>query len=193
MTTRKSRQPGLRYRRGGIRRQRLRLTADEPPSGLLDAPARRRPELHRHRRRIRAGFPGTRAASRNPSSAETHRQTRPRGGRRSKVGMDMGNGHKGLLRCLYRAGSWRPATMLSADRLPDLTSHTDDPHTDLEETLSTYGELIGRVSSTGHRRLPTTTPGAPRSARSCLADLLPSYQSLPEYNCGADRADYETN
>ena len=138
--------------------------------------------------------PGTRAASRKPHRqvAETHRQTRPHGDRQQ--GRD-GHGQwpQRSLRRLYRAGPGALATT-PADRLPGpYQSHTDDPHTDLEETLSTYGELIkkGKV-----RVIGASNYDARRllEARQVSARLnLPSYQSLqPEYNL-YDRADYETN
>lgn len=110
----------------------------------------------------------------------------------SKVGMDMGNGHKGLSAAYIEQALERSLRRLQTDYLDLYQSHTDDPHTDLEETLSTYGELIkkGKVRVIGAsnydaRRL---------EARQVSARLhLPSYQSLqPEYNL-YDRADYETN
>ncbi len=86
-----------------------------------------------------------------------------------------------------RYDACRPTTWTSTSRT------LDDPHTDLEETLSTYGELIkkGKV-----RVIGASNYDARRllEARQVSARLnLPSYQSLqPEYNL-YDRADYETN
>ncbi|MCO3223817.1 aldo/keto reductase [Pseudomonas aeruginosa] len=111
----------------------------------------------------------------------------------SKVGMDMGNGHKGLSAAYIEQALERSLRRLQTDYLDLYQSHTDDPHTDLEETLSTYGELIkkGKV-----RVIGASNYDARRllEARQVSARLhLPSYQSLqPEYNL-YDRADYETN
>ncbi len=124
--------------------------------------------------------------------AETHRQTRPHGDRQQ--GRD-GHGQwpQRSLRRLYRAALERSLRRLQTDYLDLYQSHTDDPHTDLEETLSTYGELIkkGKV-----RVIGASNYDARRllEARQVSARLnLPSYQSLqPEYNL-YDRADYETN
>ncbi|MBG6935297.1 aldo/keto reductase [Pseudomonas aeruginosa] len=111
----------------------------------------------------------------------------------SKVGMDMGNGHKGLSAAYIEQALERSLRRLQTDYLDLYQSHTDDPHTDLEETLSTYGELIkkGKV-----RVIGASNYDARRllEARQVSARLnLPSYQSLqPEYTL-YDRADYETN
>ncbi|MGV5108807.1 aldo/keto reductase [Pseudomonas aeruginosa] len=111
----------------------------------------------------------------------------------SKVGMDMSNGHKGLSAAYIEQALERSLRRLQTDYLDLYQSHTDDPHTDLEETLSTYGELIkkGKV-----RVIGASNYDARRllEARQVSARLhLPSYQSLqPEYNL-YDRADYETN
>lgn len=86
----------------------------------------------------------------------------------SKVGMDMGNGHKGLSAAYIEQALERSLRRLQTDYLDLYQSHTDDPHTDLEETLSTYGELIkkGKVRVIGasnydaRRRLPGTARGA---------------------------------
>lgn len=95
----------------------------------------------------------------------------------SKVGMDMGNGHKGLSAAYIEQALERSLRRLQTDYLDLYQSHTDDPHTDLEETLSTYGELIkkGKVRVIG---APTTTPGASsKHAR-----------SAPGLTCRATRA-----
>ncbi|MDF5996593.1 aldo/keto reductase [Pseudomonas aeruginosa] len=66
--------------------------------------------------------------------AETHRQTRPHGDRQQ--GRD-GHGQwpQAPIRRLYRAGPERSLRRLQTDYLDLYQSHTDDPHTDLEETL----------------------------------------------------------
>ncbi|MBH9406727.1 aldo/keto reductase [Pseudomonas aeruginosa] len=111
----------------------------------------------------------------------------------SKVGMDMGNGHKGLSAAYIEQALERSLRRLQPDYLDLYQSHTDDPHTDLEETLSTYGELIkkGKVRVIGASNYDARRLLEARQVSARLT--LPSYQSLqPEYNL-YDRADYETN
>lgn len=110
----------------------------------------------------------------------------------TKVGMDMGNGHKGLSAAYIEQAVEHSLQRLQTDYIDLYQSHCDDTHTSLEETLGAYAELVkkGKVRVIGAsnydgRRL--------REAREVAEHLhLPSYQSLqPNYNL-YDRADYET-
>lgn len=89
----------------------------------------------------------------------------------SKVGMDMGNGHKGLSAAYIEQALERSLRRLQTDYLDLYQSHTDDPHTDLEETLSTYGELIkkGKVRVIGaSSKRARSAPGLTcRATRAC--------------------------
>ncbi|XEG71362.1 aldo/keto reductase [Pseudomonas sp. abacavir_1] len=110
----------------------------------------------------------------------------------TKVGMDMGNGHKGLSAAYIEQAVEHSLQRLQTDYIDLYQSHCDDTHTSLEETLGAYAELVkkGKVRAIGAsnydgRRL--------REAREVAEHLhLPSYQNLqPNYNL-YDRADYET-
>ncbi|MED5606860.1 MULTISPECIES: aldo/keto reductase [Pseudomonas] len=110
----------------------------------------------------------------------------------TKVGMDMGNGHKGLSAAYIEQAVERSLQRLQTDYIDLYQSHCDDTHTSLEETLGAYAELVAKgkvrvigASNYDGRRL--------REAREVAERLhLPSYQSLqPNYNL-YDRADYET-
>lgn len=110
----------------------------------------------------------------------------------TKVGMDMGGGHKGLSAAYIEQAVEASLKRLQTDHIDLYQSHSDDTHTALEETLGAYARLIekGKVRAIGAsnhdaRRL--------REAHALCERLnLPSYQSLqPNYNL-YDRADYET-
>ncbi|SDH61279.1 aldo/keto reductase [Pseudomonas panipatensis] len=110
----------------------------------------------------------------------------------TKVGMDMGNGHKGLSAAYIEQAVERSLQRLQTDRIDLYQAHCDDSHTSLEETLGAFAELIdkGKVRVIGAsnydaRRL--------REAKTVAEHLgLPCYQCLqPNYNL-YDRADYET-
>lgn len=110
----------------------------------------------------------------------------------TKVGMDMGNGHKGLSAAYIEQAVEHSLQRLQTDYIDLYQSHCDDTHTSLEETLGAYAELVNKgkvrvigASNYDGRRL--------REAREVAEHLqLPSYQSLqPNYNL-YDRADYET-
>ena len=110
----------------------------------------------------------------------------------TKVGMDMGNGFKGLAPAYIEQAVERSLQRLQTDRIDLYQAHCDDAHTPLEDTLGAFADLVekGKVRAIGAsnydaRRL--------REAKA-IADQLgvPCYQSLqPNYNL-YDRADYET-
>ncbi|MGA4815722.1 aldo/keto reductase [Pseudomonas aeruginosa] len=171
-------------------------TADESTSfKAAGRPARRRPELHRHRRRIFAL--GSRAPGRRVETLIG--KWLKRTGKRdrmviaSKVGMDMGNGQRPLRR-LYRAGPGALATT-PADRLPGPlpVAHRRSPQRPGGNPFHLWRTDQER-QGTGHRRLQPTTPGASsKRARSAPGLTCRATRACnPEYNL-YDRADYETN
>src|SRR5947208_5595384 len=80
-----------------------------------------------------------------------------RGGNRAKVvlatkvGMDMGDGEKGLSPAYIRRAVERSLNRLQTDTIDLYQSHQDDPATPLDETLAAFGELIrqGKVRAIG--------------------------------------------
>jgi aryl-alcohol dehydrogenase-like predicted oxidoreductase len=69
----------------------------------------------------------------------------------TKVGMDMGGKNKGLSRAHIRHSIEESLRRLQTERIDLYQSHTDDPETSMEETLSTYAELVreGKVRAIG--------------------------------------------
>jgi aryl-alcohol dehydrogenase-like predicted oxidoreductase len=109
----------------------------------------------------------------------------------TKVGMDMGNGKKGLSKAYILAGAEDSLRRLQTDYIDLYQSHEDDPSTPLEETLEAHAQLIkqGKVRAIGasnykaERLAEALNVGRQRK--------LPRYESLqPFYNL-YDRADYE--
>lgn len=109
----------------------------------------------------------------------------------TKVGMEMGDGGKGLRKDAIFKAVEDSLTRLQTDRIDLYQSHLDDPETPLEETISAYDILIrqGKVRAIGasnHSAARLKEALATSAARN-----LPAYISLqPEYNL-YDRAGYE--
>jgi aryl-alcohol dehydrogenase-like predicted oxidoreductase len=109
----------------------------------------------------------------------------------TKVGKDMGDGRTGLSRRWIRQAVHDSLARLQTDRIDLYQSHDDDPSAPLEETLSTYAELIreGKVRAIG-----ASNHSAPRLAEALAVSArmkLPRYESLqPLFNL-YDRAAYE--
>ena len=111
----------------------------------------------------------------------------------TKVGMDMGDGKKGLSRSHVVRSADDSLRRLQTDYIDLYQSHTDDPETPFEETLGAYAELIkqGKVSAIGasnHKgdRLAAALEVSRKNG-------LPAYQSLqPNYSL-IERSEYETN
>lgn len=109
----------------------------------------------------------------------------------TKVGMEMAPGRKGLSRNYVFKAVEDSLKRLQTDYIDLYQSHTDDPETPLEETLSAYQELMqqGKVRAIGASnysaaRLAEALEVSKRSG-------LPRYESLqPLYNL-YDREDYE--
>ena len=119
------------------------------------------------------------------------------GGRRDKVviatklGMEMPGQGKGLSRAYMMEAVERSLKRLGTDHIDLYQSHTDDPGTPLEETLSAFGELIkaGKVRAIG-----ASNYSAPRLAEALKLSKdegLPRYETLqPWYNLH-DRDQFE--
>jgi aryl-alcohol dehydrogenase-like predicted oxidoreductase len=101
----------------------------------------------------------------------------------TKVGMDMGNGNKGLSRQHIARSIDASLKRLQTDHVDLYQSHTDDTETSFEETLEAYARLIeaGKV-----RVIGASNHTAERLAAALDVserDGLPRYESLqPNYN-----------
>lgn len=110
----------------------------------------------------------------------------------TKVGMDMGNGHKGLSAVYIEQALERSLKRLQTDYIDLYQSHCDDAHTSMEETMGAFAEAVERGKA---RVIGASNLDAKRLREAhdvCTRLKLPQYQSLqPNYNL-YDRADYET-
>ena len=101
----------------------------------------------------------------------------------TKVGMDMGEGRRGLAKDYIRASAEASLRRLQVDVIDLYQSHEDDPKTPLEETLAAYAELIaaGKVRAIG-----ASNYSAARLSEALAVSAkhgLPRYESLqPLYN-----------
>jgi aryl-alcohol dehydrogenase-like predicted oxidoreductase len=111
----------------------------------------------------------------------------------TKVGMDLGDGKKGLSRDYIIRAAEASLKRLQTDHIDLYQSHTDDQTVPLEETLSAYRALIeqGKVTIIGASNYKA---GRLREAIDIAKrESLPTYQTLqPEYNL-YDRQDFEQN
>lgn len=109
----------------------------------------------------------------------------------TKVGLDMGEGRKGLSKAYITHAVEDSLKRLKTDYIDLYQSHTDDTSTPLQETLEAYDQLIkqGKVRAIGASNYaPERLAQALHTARQ---NGLPLYQSLqPHYNL-YDRADFE--
>lgn len=109
----------------------------------------------------------------------------------TKVGMDMGDGRKGLRPEWIRQAVDDSLRRLQTDRIDLYQAHTDDTETPLGDTLGAFAELIkaGKVRAIG-----ASNYSAPRlkQALDLSARLsLPRYETLqPQFNL-LDRAGFE--
>jgi len=111
----------------------------------------------------------------------------------TKVGMDMGDGQKGLARKYILEEVEQSLRRLKTDHIDLYQSHIDDKDTPLDETLEAYARLIeqGKVRAIG----ASNYKGDRLSEAIELAEKsgLPVYRTLqPEYNL-YDRQEYETD
>ena len=111
----------------------------------------------------------------------------------TKVGLDMGDGKKGLSASYIQRAADDSLARLQTDYIDLYQSHTDDTETPLEETLGAFAQLIEQSK--------VRAIGASNYSGKRLAEALevsrkhgyPRYESLqPNYNL-YDRAEYETD
>ncbi len=110
----------------------------------------------------------------------------------TKVGMDMGDGKKGLRREYIVRALEDSLRRLQTDYVDLYQSHTDDADTPQEETLATYADLVrqGKVRVIGASNFSVERLAQARAVSQ--QHDYPLYQTLqPEYNL-YDRADFET-
>ncbi len=111
----------------------------------------------------------------------------------TKVGMDMGDGKKGLSKKHILCSAEDSLRRLQTDYIDLYQSHVDDPDTPLEETLGAYAELIeqGKVRAIGASNHKAERLAAALETSKKLG--LPTYQTLqPNYSL-IERAEYENN
>ncbi len=109
----------------------------------------------------------------------------------TKVGMEMGDGSKGLKKDNILKSVEDSLKRLQTDHIDLYQSHTDDEETALEETLSAYDTLIkqGKVRAIGASNY--TAARLWQALDISASKNLPAYASLqPEYNL-YDRAGFE--
>ncbi|HUK47930.1 MAG TPA: aldo/keto reductase [Terriglobales bacterium] len=101
----------------------------------------------------------------------------------TKVGMDMGNGRKGLSRKHILRSADESLARLQTDYIDLYQSHTEDKETPQEETLEAYAELIksGKVRAIGASNFRAQT--LRHALELSQQKGLPRYDSLqPHYN-----------
>jgi aryl-alcohol dehydrogenase-like predicted oxidoreductase len=109
----------------------------------------------------------------------------------TKLGIEIAPGKKGLSRAYMQKAVEDSLRRLQTDYIDLYQSHRDDPETPIEETLSSYADLIrqGKV-----REIGASNFSADRLAESLkisTAKGLPRYQSLqPQYSL-VERAEFE--
>jgi aryl-alcohol dehydrogenase-like predicted oxidoreductase len=111
----------------------------------------------------------------------------------TKVGMEMGDGKKGLSKSHILRSAEDSLRRLQTDYIDLYQSHIDDPDTPLEETLGAYTQLIkqGKVRAIGasNHKAERLTAALETSRKSGL----PAYQTLqPNYSL-IERTEYESN
>lgn len=111
----------------------------------------------------------------------------------TKVGMDMGDGRKGLRKKYILSEVEASLKRLQTDRIDLYQSHQDDESTPILETLEAYDQLIreGKVRVIGASNF---TGARLNEAIHCASERsMPIYQTLqPEYNLYS-RRQYETD
>lgn len=110
----------------------------------------------------------------------------------TKVGMEMGDGGKGLSKAYILREVEASLKRLQTDYIDLYQSHKDDPESPLEETLEAYAELIkqGKVRAIGASNY--NAERLEEALRLSKEHGYPRYESLqPLYNL-YDRQEYET-
>jgi aryl-alcohol dehydrogenase-like predicted oxidoreductase len=111
----------------------------------------------------------------------------------TKVGMDMGDGNKGLKRDYILRACEASLKRLQTDYIDLYQSHQDDPETPIEESLRAHEDLIkqGKVRAIGASNY--TGERLKAALNTSREKGLPRYESLqPNYNF-YDRQDYESD
>ena len=111
----------------------------------------------------------------------------------TKVGMDMGDGKKGLSKSHILRSAEDSLRRLQTDYIDLYQSHIDDPDTPLEETLGAYAELIkqGKVRAIGASNHKAESLAA--ALETSRKSGLPAYQTLqPNYSL-IERTEYESH
>lgn len=109
----------------------------------------------------------------------------------TKVGMDLGDGKKGLAKSYILRAVEDSLKRLQTDYIDLYQSHVDDQETPLEQTLEAYDQLVkaGKVRAVGASNYDATRLA--RAIEISRAQGLPRYESLqPNYNL-YDRAGFE--
>ena len=111
----------------------------------------------------------------------------------TKVGMDMGDGKKGLSKAHILRSADDSLRRLQSEYIDLYQSHIDDPNTPLEETLGAFAQLLreGKVRAIGaSNHKADRLCAALEVSRKCG---LPAYQTLqPNYSL-MERTEYEKN
>ena len=110
----------------------------------------------------------------------------------TKVGMDMGDGQKGLSKSYILRAAEDSLRRLQTDYIDLYQSHTDDLQTPLEETLGAYAELMkqGKVRAIGASNHKAERLAA--ALETSKKTGLPAYQTLqPNYSL-IERGEYES-
>jgi aryl-alcohol dehydrogenase-like predicted oxidoreductase len=111
----------------------------------------------------------------------------------TKLGLEMGEGKKGLSAAYIEQAVEASLRRLQTDYIDLYQAHRDDPDTPLEETLAAFDKLVqqGKVRHIGASNY--TGPRLAEALRISKDNGLVSYVSLqPLYNL-ASREDFETN
>jgi aryl-alcohol dehydrogenase-like predicted oxidoreductase len=109
----------------------------------------------------------------------------------TKVGMEMGDEHKGLGKLWIERAVEDSLRRLNTDVIDLYQSHRPDPETSYEETLDTYARLMkaGKIRAFGCSNFDARQLAEVQD--SARINELPAYQTLqPEYNL-CDRESYE--
>jgi len=109
----------------------------------------------------------------------------------TKLGIEMAAGKKGLSRAYMMQAVEDSLRRLQTDYIDLYQSHRDDPDTEIEETLSAYGDLVkqGKVREIGASNFSAARLSA--SLKISEEKGLPRYQSLqPQYSL-VERGEFE--